>query len=139
MSMSDDAVTLAYVARLLDEHRRRSRRNGWVLPLELEAAWAIANHRQDPPQIPSGVDPRNVLVMTYAEAADRLGVSQRTVERVVASGALPTVAIGGCKRVAIADLVQYVDAQRHNRSVRLGVAPSPGDGIERDGTTEEVA
>jgi excisionase family DNA binding protein len=137
--MSDNAVTLSYVARLLDDHRRRSRRNGWILPLELEAAWAIANRRQKPPELASGAARRDVLAMTYAQAARRLGVSQRTVERLVASGALPIVAIGGCKRVAVADLVEYVDAQRHISSVRLGVASSPGDGIEADGTTEEVA
>jgi excisionase family DNA binding protein len=139
--MSGDGVTLAYVARLLDEHRRRSRRNGWLLPSELEAAWAIANHRQEPPEFASGAPRQDVLAMTYAQAADRLGVSQRTVERLTATGALPTIAIRGCKRVAVADLVEYVDGQRHISSARLDGDASPVTITKADGTTEteEVA
>jgi len=48
--------------------------------------------------------------VTKAEAADQLGVSVRTVERLIAAGRLPLVHVEGAARLRVADLEAYVDA-----------------------------
>ena len=100
---------LAYVGRLLTESRQRCRRNGLSWPVRLEAAWLLATGRQEPPELDSGSRPPEVVAVSYAEAARRLAVSERTVQRLVRSGALPTVVIGGCPRIRVADLVGYIE------------------------------
>ena len=50
------------------------------------------------------------LLITKAEAADQLGVSVRTVERLIAAGRLPLVHVEGAARLRVADLHAYVDA-----------------------------
>ena len=50
------------------------------------------------------------LLITKAEAADQLGVSVRTVERLIAAGRLPLVHVEGAARLRVADLEAYVDA-----------------------------
>ena len=52
----------------------------------------------------------SVLLLDYNAAAARLGVSERTVRRLVAAGSLPAVVVGGCRRVRAADLAGYVEA-----------------------------
>jgi excisionase family DNA binding protein len=46
--------------------------------------------------------------MTKSEAADQLGVSLRTIERLIAAGRLPLVHVEGAARVRMADLGAYV-------------------------------
>jgi len=50
------------------------------------------------------------LLITKAEAAEQLGVSVRTVERLIAAGRLPLVHVEGAARLRVADLEAYVDA-----------------------------
>jgi excisionase family DNA binding protein len=50
------------------------------------------------------------LLITKAEAADQLGVSVRTVERLISAGRLPLVHVEGAARLRVADLQAYVDA-----------------------------
>jgi excisionase family DNA binding protein len=50
------------------------------------------------------------LLITKAEAADQLGVSVRTVERLISAGRLPLVHVEGAARLRVADLHAYVDA-----------------------------
>lgn len=78
-----------------------------------------ATERHGAPKVADTVDlaqASSVLTINYDEAARRLGVSRRTVQRLVASGELPTVELGGACRVRTADLVAYVDglAPRHS-------------------------
>ena len=47
--------------------------------------------------------------MTKGEAAERLGVSVRTIERLVATGRLPQVHIERSARFRVRDLEAYVD------------------------------
>ena len=49
------------------------------------------------------------LLITKAEAAERLGVSIRTVERLVATGRLPQVHVERLARFRVRDLETYVD------------------------------
>jgi excisionase family DNA binding protein len=57
-------------------------------------------------------DPPARLLLAYAEVAQRLGVSTRTVRGLVYRGALPSVHIGTRRLVALADLVDFLDALR---------------------------
>ena len=50
------------------------------------------------------------LLITKAEAAEQLGVSVRTVERLIAAGRLPLVHVEGAARLRVADVEAYVDS-----------------------------
>jgi excisionase family DNA binding protein len=55
--------------------------------------------------------PRRVadrLLVTKAEAAERLSVSVRTIERLVAAGRLPLVHVESAARFRVSDLEAYV-------------------------------
>ena len=45
------------------------------------------------------------------EVAERLGASERTAKRLLASGAFPTVRWGGCVRVRVGDLDAWIAEQ----------------------------
>jgi excisionase family DNA binding protein len=49
------------------------------------------------------------LLITKAEAGEQLGVSVRTVERLISSGRLPLVHVEGAARLRVTDLEAYVD------------------------------
>jgi excisionase family DNA binding protein len=50
------------------------------------------------------------LLLTKPEAAERLGVSIRTVERLVAGGRLPQLHVGRAVRLRVSDLEAYVQS-----------------------------
>jgi excisionase family DNA binding protein len=50
------------------------------------------------------------LLLTKSEAATQLGVSLRTIERLIAAGRLPLVHVGSAARVRVADLGAYVQS-----------------------------
>lgn len=54
----------------------------------------------------------NLNVLTIGEAAQRLGVSTRTVRREIAAGRLVVIKIRGCVRIASEDLDQYIRGSR---------------------------
>jgi excisionase family DNA binding protein len=61
----------------------------------------------------AGFNPANVsgrLLLTKSEAAEQLGVSLRTVERLISAGQLQLVHVGGAARVRVADLGAYVQS-----------------------------
>jgi excisionase family DNA binding protein len=113
---ADDAARLAFVAKALAEFRDRCAVNGAAMPLGLEAALAVATGRQAAPLLVSTVDDPHTVAMTYRDAAARLGVSERTVDRLIAAGELVAVDIGGCARVRLTDLRAYVDGLRRRRA-----------------------
>lgn len=57
---------------------------------------------------PSRVSGR--LLLTKSEAAEQLGVSLRTIERLISAGRLPLVHVEGAARVRVADLGAYVQS-----------------------------
>ena len=62
------------------------------------------------PQL-AAFDPATVsgrLLLTKSEAAEQLGVSVRTLERLISAGRLPLVHVEGAARVRVADLGAYV-------------------------------
>jgi excisionase family DNA binding protein len=50
------------------------------------------------------------LLLTKSEAAEQLGVSLRTIERLISAGRLPLVHVGAAARVRVADLGAYVQS-----------------------------
>jgi excisionase family DNA binding protein len=59
------------------------------------------------------LDPATVsgrLLITKSEAAEQLGVSVRTIERLISAGRLPLVHVEGAARVRVADLGAYVQS-----------------------------
>ena len=50
------------------------------------------------------------LLLKIPEVATSLGISRAKVYELLADGSLPSVKIGGCRRVRASDLIVYVDA-----------------------------
>ena len=50
------------------------------------------------------------LMVTPAEAAQRLGLSRSTIYELIGSGALRAVRIGRARRIPVAALTDYVDS-----------------------------
>jgi excisionase family DNA binding protein len=110
----------------LTGHVRRLHVQGLTVPREVEDLASFLRHlarnrqeaagiRQDaPPAALPGVSRQdspmaNRLLITKDEAAERLGVSVRTVERLVATGRLPQVHVERLARFRVKDLEAYVD------------------------------
>jgi len=51
----------------------------------------------------------DALLIKVPEAAAQLGISRAKFYELIASGALPTVKVGGCRRVRTDDLRAYVE------------------------------
>jgi excisionase family DNA binding protein len=115
--IDSDGALLKYAARVLGDLRRRYRLNGLHWPPELESLrLLVASEGQARPILDFDADPGDSLAMTYEEAARKLAVSSRTVRRLVASGELPRVDIGGCSRIATADLEAFAEGLRRERT-----------------------
>lgn len=56
--------------------------------------------------IETGIPP---LLISAQEARQRLGIGLGLLNRLVASGDLPVVWVGGCRRFRLADLQQFVE------------------------------
>ena len=63
------------------------------------------------------------LAVTFAEAADLLTVSERTIRLLVDQGDLPVIKIGRAKRIAIKDLEQLVENKRIVQRHKVRVDP----------------
>jgi excisionase family DNA binding protein len=102
----------------LGGHVRRLHQDGLPVPREVEELtiflMRLASARQDPPTLadPPGTIgharvPDRILV-TKGEAAERLGVSVRTIERLAATGRLRQVHVERLARFRVSDLEEYV-------------------------------
>jgi excisionase family DNA binding protein len=97
----------ANCARKVDEYRPRSRTLINFLADRVKARhdvlmldpWCAGS---DPPAMPRR------LLITKSDAAEQLGVSLRTIERLISSGRLPLVHVEGAARVRVTDLEAYV-------------------------------
>lgn len=96
------------MARLLAAHATRCRTNGVTLPADLALAFVEAMSGQERTEVAAGGVAADARCMIFAEVAEVLGVSERTVRRLARSGQLLTVDIGSSPRVRVTDLVAYV-------------------------------
>lgn len=75
--------------------------------------WLVVNDGLRRPEVVScngSADDQVVtLALAYEHVARSLNVSTRTVRRMVSSGELPTVEVGGMPRVRMRDLVAFVE------------------------------
>jgi len=112
------AELIAHLVIALSRYRRQLRAEGARVPAQIEdligflADRAKARHdvlmldpwraASDPPAM------SRRLLITKSDAAEQLGVSLRTIERLIAAGRLPLVHVEGAARVRVADLEAYV-------------------------------
>jgi excisionase family DNA binding protein len=115
LAVTDSDEALRYIAGLLDDLRRRYRRDGFHWSPELESVRLLARGGHGRSTLDGGAEIGDCLAMSYDVAARRLSVSERTVRRLVESGELPRIDIGGCKRIATEDLAAYVMGTRQER------------------------
>jgi excisionase family DNA binding protein len=109
-----------HLARAITRYVRQLRKDGLPVPFFLDELAAFLTLYVRTRQAATGLDgdyrtPQDVPVMprlliTKAEAAEQLGVSVRTVERLIAAGGLPLVHVEGAARLRVADLEAYVDS-----------------------------
>lgn len=116
-----DGPALAHLRRALTAEARRCRADGLRLPpalaeLSTQLAATDGQRRTSIDDSHDVGDARimtalTALAVTYDEAARLLRVSERTVRRLVSSGALSAVRVGSAPRIRVEDLRQYLDAQ----------------------------
>lgn len=112
----DQDGLLRHIARELQEIRRKYRRDGQAFPLRLESLRLLAvSGYQGLSGIDADAPVDNALLMTYTRAARRLCISESSLYRLIKSGELPTVHIGGSGRIAEADLRAYVEGLPRER------------------------
>ncbi|HEX5907276.1 MAG TPA: helix-turn-helix domain-containing protein [Propionibacteriaceae bacterium] len=112
------AELMAHLVVALSRYLRQLRAEGGRVPAQVEALIAFLT---DPARAvhdvtvldswraassPSAM-PRRLLI-TKSDAAEMLGISLRTIERLISSGRLPLVHVEGAARVRVTDLEAYV-------------------------------
>jgi excisionase family DNA binding protein len=112
------AELLAHLVIALSRYRRQLRADGGRVPTQIEDLIAFLADRVkarhdvlilDPWRAASDPSamPRRLLI-TKSDAAEQLGVSLRTIERLISAGRLPMVHVEGAARVRVTDLEAYV-------------------------------
>ena len=114
------SAVLTHLALAITRYIRQLRKEGVPVPSMVEELAAFLTMYVRTRQPATGVNgdygtPQDVpvvrrLLITKAEAAQQLGVSVRTVARLIAAGRLPLVHVEGAARVRVADLEAYVDS-----------------------------
>ena len=112
-----DGAPAAHLLRALENHARWCRANGVTVPLELDALAAAAARSGQERPVRDGLDDLGdgLLVpfaYTYHGAGVLLGVSERTVRRLVSTGELCAMEVGGSRRIHRDDLDDYATRKR---------------------------
>lgn len=125
MQLVPDPLEAWHLAEALDRWRPVARSAGVPVPAPLvawgEACRMRARKGTDAPSLASlsaGVASLPVmrLLLPLEDAAGALGVSERTVKRLVAEGDLPSVKVERRRLVHVDDLTAYADRLRHKES-----------------------
>lgn len=102
-----DEATARHLAVAIGDHIKACERNGWAVPAGVRALFEVAVADSSRPLADVGghdlggvVLPAHDATVSYEQAAARLGVSTRTVGRMVAAGRLVRVS----RRVTLASL-----------------------------------
>ncbi len=114
------SAVLTHLALAITRYVRQVRKDGLPVPSMVEELAALLTMYVRTHQAATGptgdyCPPQDVpvvrrLLITKAEAAEQLGISVRTVHRLIAAGRLPLVHVEGAARLRVADLEAYVDA-----------------------------
>jgi excisionase family DNA binding protein len=128
------AELIAHLVVALSKYLRQLRADGRRVPAEVEALTIFltdpARALQDvtvPDSWPAAYGHRAMhkrLLITKSDAAELLGVSLRTIERLISAGRLPLVHVEGAARVRVADLEAYVQGLKAEGGA-IGSHPSP--------------
>jgi excisionase family DNA binding protein len=110
------AELIAHLTVALSRYLRQLRTDGGRVPVQVEALVAFltdtARARHDLPDSWRATSDHSILprrlLLTKSDAAELLGISLRTIERVISAGRLPLVHVEGAARVRVADLEAYV-------------------------------
>jgi excisionase family DNA binding protein len=110
--IEDDPETRRHLLAAVTAHVRRLQRDGRSVPAGLAMLLVAPDGQGRTPvgEIAESADGGGMtpLALDYRSAGAVLGVSERTTRRLVRAGELPSVNVGGCPRVRMADLVAYV-------------------------------
>jgi excisionase family DNA binding protein len=116
-----DAAEIAALRQALALLARRCRDDGRKMPAGLAGMAEMTRQDNTGPSRPSvdlghlsgDAGPVTPLAVDYEDAARMVGVSSRQVRRLVSSGAIPVVHIGGAgsPRIRVEDLRRYLDDQ----------------------------
>jgi excisionase family DNA binding protein len=112
------AELIAHLTVALSRYLRQLRGGGGRVPVQVEALVTFltdtVSARRDLTVLDSwgaasdhAIMPRRLL-LTKSDAAKLLGISLRTIERVISAGRLPLVHVEGAARVRVTDLEAYV-------------------------------
>ena len=122
-----DSAGRAHLARALDEHRRWCRANGRTMPATLVQLAALLTTtapngqarttQRDEDDLPD-TEPMT-LAYTFSEAGDLLGISERTVRRLVAAGELQSITVGSLPRIHREDLSDYAQRLRKRAETQV--------------------
>lgn len=122
MFASASPTTLRHIELALRLYLATLRRDGYPAPPELlELLRTVADSRRQPaPELAvpstSGDGEAMPLAVTYEEAGRMLSVSERTVQRLVSAGVLPTVEVGAQgRRISVADIRKHLSGGRPSR------------------------
>ena len=120
-----DGVAGRPLARALDDHRRWCRANGHTMPADLvQLVGLLASNGQSRTTSPAVDDLTDTgpmtLAYTFSEAGALLGVSERTVRRLVAAGELRSISVASSPRIHREDLEHYAQALREKDGRRAG-------------------
>lgn len=111
-----DPAARAHLRRAIEAYARRCRENGVRLPAALSDLAFLATTGQERTNIDHAEDVAHdghvTTLLTFAEVAERLRVSERTVRRLVSDGSLPAVEVASKRRVHTADLDAYAEGLR---------------------------
>lgn len=116
MLLELDPWTAGHLAAAVRAHRERLRRQHFEYPRELEEIERAATERARTSQAASVIaeaamsahDEPMSMLLTKEATARALSVSPRTVDRLIASGALATVPLGRSRRISREALEAFV-------------------------------
>lgn len=117
---------ITHLAIALSRHVRELRHDCVPVPGEIEELTIFLVHYVRSRQEPTALDDllrvaddapvADRLLVTKREAAERLGVSERTIDRLVAAGRLPLIHVERAARLRVSDLESYVRGLAENGS-----------------------
>ncbi len=98
----------------LAAHFKWCRTQELAVPVDLRALfdWVDRGGQARPARAPveaAGDDAAMRLALTYEQAGERLGVSSRTIRRLVEAGTLPAVEVASARRIRATDLVAFTE------------------------------
>lgn len=125
---ADARSIAAHLVLAIARYEREASRDGFVIPREVDAVrvWLtdLAQARPHPTHVAQPLDvgePEDVarrMLLSKREASSLLGVSVRTVERLIARGDLAAVRIGTAAKIRSTDLDDYVERLGSGSSFR---------------------